>query len=384
MFLAAALVASQGVSAATLTISGTPPATATVGQTYSFTPTVTRASYRRPLYFTIRNKPSWLGFDSSTGALSGVPSRTGTWSSIRIIVSDGRNRVRLPYFSIKVVSSSSAANQAPTISGSPATSVQAGQSYSFVPSAKDPEGRTLMFSIQNKPGWASFSTVNGALTGTPASTQAGTYSNISIRATDGSLTASLPAFSITVTAVAAPANRAPVISGTPVTAATAGTAYAFQPSASDADGNSLSFSISGKPDWATFSSTTGRLSGTPAMTDVGSYANIVITVTDGKANASLAPFGITVGQPKLGSVTLDWIPPTQNDNGTALTNLAGYRIAYGTSPNALSQSVQVANPGVTTWLVENLPTGTWYFAIKAYNSSGVESVQTTPVSKVLN
>jgi hypothetical protein len=382
MFLAATLLASQGVSAATLTISGTPPTTATVGQTYSFTPTVTRAS-TRPLYFNIRNKPSWLRFDSSTGAISGVPVRTGTWSSIRISVSDGRTRVRLPSFSISV-GSASTANQAPTISGSPATSVQAGQSYSFMPSAKDPEGKTLMFSIQNKPTWATFSTVNGALTGTPGSTETGTYSSISIRVTDGSLTSSLPTFAIAVTAPAAPANRAPVISGTPVTAATAGTAYSFQPTASDADGNTLSFTISGKPAWATFSNTTGRLSGMPALTDVGSYANIVITVTDGTASASLTSFGITVGQPKLGSVTLDWVPPTQNANGTALTDLAGYRIAYGTAPSALTQSVQVANPSVTTYLVENLPAGTWYFAVKAYNSAGVESQQSAPVSSVIN
>lgn len=126
LFLAATVLASQNVSAQTLTISGTPPTTVAVGQSYSFTPTVTRASTRRTLRFTIRNKPSWMRFDSTTGAVSGVPMRAGTYSYIRIGVTDGRRYARLPAFSVNVVSSSSS-NRAPTISGSPATSVQATQ-----------------------------------------------------------------------------------------------------------------------------------------------------------------------------------------------------------------------------------------------------------------
>jgi hypothetical protein len=384
LFLAAISFVSQDAVAATLSISGTPPSTAVTNQHYSFVPTVTRASSTRSLTFRIRNKPRWMRFDSATGAVSGVPQRAQYNTNILISVSDGRSRAFLPAFSIRVSSGTVTTNQPPTISGSPAAMVQATQGYTFVPNATDPEGRTLMFSIENKPAWATFSTVSGALTGTPDGTQVGTYSNIGIRVTDGALTASLPAFAISVTAPPAPLNRAPVISGTPLTSVIAGGVYNFQPTASDADGNTLGFSISAKPAWATFNSTTGRLSGSPTATDVGSYANIVISVNDGKATASLAPFGITVGQPKLGSVTLDWVAPTQNSNGTVLSDLAGYRIAYGTAPTALTQTVQLGNPGITTYVVENLPTGTWYFAVKAYNSAGVESQQSAPVSSVVN
>jgi hypothetical protein len=384
LLLAAISFVSQQAAAATLSISGTPPTTAVTYQPYSFVPTVTRASSTRALYFRIRNKPAWMRFDSATGAISGSPRRAQYNTNISISVSDGRSRAYLPAFSVRVSSGTGTANQAPTISGSPAATVQATQAYSFAPSASDPEGKTLMFSIENKPAWASFSTVSGALSGTPDGTQVGTYSNISIRVTDGALTASLPSFAISVTAAPAPANRAPVISGTPLTSVVAGSAYNFQPTASDADGNTLSFSISAKPAWATFSGTTGRLTGSPTATDVGSYANIVVSVSDGKVSASLAPFSITVGPPKLGSVSLDWVAPTQNSNGTALTDLAGYRIVYGNSPTALTQTVQVGNPSVTTYLVENLPTGTWYFSVKSYNSAGVESQQSAPVSSVVN
>ncbi len=63
---------------------------------------------------------------------------------------------------------------------------------------------------------------------------------------------------------------------------TAGTAYSFQPVASDADRDTLTFSITGKPAWASFNTTTGRLSGTPGDSDTGTYSNIAIAVTDGR------------------------------------------------------------------------------------------------------
>jgi hypothetical protein len=84
-----------------------------------------------------------------------------------------------------------------------------------------------------------------------------------------------------------------------------------------------------------------------------------------------------------GSATLTWTAPTENDDGTALTNLAGYRIRSGTAPTALSQTVQVANAGLTTYVVDNLAQGTWYFSMTAYTSAGLESMPTNVVSKTV-
>ncbi|PKM17766.1 MAG: hypothetical protein CVV11_16795 [Gammaproteobacteria bacterium HGW-Gammaproteobacteria-15] len=99
-----------------------------------------------------------------------------------------------------------AANTAPEISGTPATSVDHGQAYSFVPTVTDPDGDTLTFSIQNKPTWASFDTATGALTGTPAKEHVGTTTGIVISVSDGEFTASLNAFNLEVINV----NAAPV------------------------------------------------------------------------------------------------------------------------------------------------------------------------------
>lgn len=81
-----------------------------------------------------------------------------------------------------------------------------------------------------------------------------------------------------------------------------------------------------------------------------------------------------------GVATLDWMPPTQNSDGTILTNLAGYTVYYGTSPNELSQSVKVSNPGLASYTVTGLTSGTWYFAVTSYSADGVESTRTATVT----
>jgi hypothetical protein len=83
------------------------------------------------------------------------------------------------------------------------------------------------------------------------------------------------------------------------------------------------------------------------------------------------------------SVDITWTAPTTYTNGSALTNLAGYRVYYGTSSNALSQSVDVPNAGATDQVVQNLTAGTWYFAVVAYTNTGLESAFSSVVSKTI-
>ena len=71
---------------------------------------------------------------------------------------------------------------------------------------------------------------------------------------------------------------------------------------------------------------------------------------------------------------LSWTPPTENTDGSVLTNLAGYKIYYGTTSGEYNVVITLDNPSLSEYLVENLPTGyTYYFVITAFNSSGVES-----------
>ena len=108
----------------------------------------------------------------------------------------------------------------------------------------------------------------------------------------------------------------PQISGSPAHMVLQNTRYVFRPVASDADGDTLTFSIRQKPEWATFNPGTGRLSGTPRPADVGTYPNIRISVSDSRTMASLPTFGITVTQSASESVTLSWLPPSTNNDGS--------------------------------------------------------------------
>ncbi len=168
-------------------------------------------------------------------------------------------------------------------------------------------------------------------------------------------------------------NSAPQISGDPQRVAIMSDAYAFAPSASDADGNTLSFSIRNKPGWADFDTATGRLEGIPQFGDVGSYDNISISVSDGSATVSLPAFSIAVSQDGLGSVTLEWLPPEANTDGSYAGDLAGYVIYWGTDPGNYDQQVRIDNVGLTAYVVDSLRPATYYFTATAFNSAGVES-----------
>jgi fibronectin type 3 domain-containing protein len=74
-----------------------------------------------------------------------------------------------------------------------------------------------------------------------------------------------------------------------------------------------------------------------------------------------------------GAATLTWEAPTLNTDGTALSNLSGFNIYYGTSPTSLTQKESIASPSTTSYTLSNLTSGAWYFGVTAYDSAGYES-----------
>lgn len=273
-------------------------------------------------------------------------------------------------------------NAPPTIKGVPAsTHVIVGESFSFRPIAADADRDALTFSISNRPAWLQFDPKTGTLSGTPAMADVGVYANIAIAVSDGHTAVGGPAFAMTVTTTAV--NQPPIIAGTPVTTAHAGQAYAFTPTASDPGGKPLTFSIANKPAWATFSTATGALTGTPVTADLGTFANVAISVSAGSFSAALAPFTITVQPTILGSATVSWQPPTQRADGTPLTNLAGFVIYYGNAAGSYPNRITVTNPGLTTYVIDALPSGTYYFVATAYDAAGYESAYSASASKTI-
>jgi Putative Ig domain len=276
----------------------------------------------------------------------------------------------------------SAASKTLTISGKPGSSATVGTSYSFQPTAKDTVKSRIKFDIYNKPAWATFDGTTGRLSGTPTRHDVGTYGNITIRLTDWYGYVTTPAFSITVTNPPPP-NTAPTISGRAPTVVNAGAAYSFVPTAADADKNTLTFSIANKPRWATFNTSSGKLYGVPTDADAGVYANVQISVSDGKSQVALPAFSIAVKEATVRNAELSWTPPLANTDGSTLTDLSGYKVYYGTNPDALTQVITVANPGLTTYVIDGLPSGKWYFAMSSVAADGAESQRSSVVSTTI-
>ena len=332
------------------TISGNPSRMLVAGTFYDFRPSASDPN-GDPLTFSITRLPRWATFDASTGRLHGTPvvSDVGKIKGIQISVSDGTSKKSLGKFSIKVV-----AGKPPTISGAPGTAVTEGQAYAFQPTAADSDLQTLRYAIINRPTWATFDPATGRLSGSPPKGSAGTYANVGISVTDGASTASLAPFSI---AVAAAPNTVPKIAGTPPGSVQVGQTFEFVPAASDADGDALRFAVVNAPSWATFDSTTGRLTGKPQAGNEGSYADIVISVTDETVFSFLAPFTITVTTAPASKPSSPNSPPTIGGTAPATAVEGGAYAFQPSASDADGDPLTFSASNLPTWLTINAGTG---------------------------
>ena len=102
--------------------------------------------------------------------------------------------------------------------------------------------------------------------------------------------------------------------------------------------------------------------------------NITITAKDVLGNSNYKSIAVNRESPEgpwgNGSATLSWTAPTERINNSPLPDLAGYRIHYGQESGNHSNQVMIDNPGITTYVVDNLSSGTWYFAVSAFDSTG--------------
>ena len=112
-------------------------------------------------------------------------------------------------------------------------------------------------------------------------------------------------------------------------------------------------------------------------------ASVLVGCHQDPTGLSTVPAGASATNQGSGMATLSWQAPTTNTDGAALTDLAGYRIYYGTDAGELSETVQLAGVGLQTYVIDDLGLGTWYFAIKAVTSTGVESALSDVVSKTI-
>ena len=108
--------------------------------------------------------------------------------------------------------------------------------------------------------------------------------------------------------------------------------------------------------------------------------SITVTAEDSSGNTHSRNIVVNRESGELGSATLSWAAPTTRTDGSALTNLSGYKIYYGRMSETYDYSIDITNPGVLTYVVEGLASGEWFFALSAYDSDDLESSLTDEVS----
>jgi hypothetical protein len=222
------------------------------------------------------------------------------------------------------LSASTTTNSAPTISGTPGSSVTEGSFYSFTPNATDDDNDTLTFSVSNLPSWASFNAATGAIFGTPQNVDIGPYDNIAITVSDGTDTASLTGISIEVLAapVAAPEN--------------------------------------------------------PLYNDIVSYSIYMGTTRDALTLQTTLDTGSSVAfntsLPVADTYYFSIVAHDANGNNIFLSNpdLSGFRIYAGTSSDGLLPASDLNSGPDTVFQISGLYAGTFYLSVTAFDSNGNE------------
>mgnify|MGYP001942284061 CR=1 FL=1 len=189
-------------------------------------------------------------------------------------------------------------------------------------------------------------------------------------------------------------NSAPQISGTPNTSVSMDSSYTFTPTASDLDGDTLTFSIINQPSWASFDTSTGELSGVPTRADVGQFTNVTISVSDGALSAVLPAFTIEVldvnGAPIISgtpATTVDegkaysFTPIASDVDGDTLTFSIINKPSWATfnaSSGILSGIPSASDIGVTSGIIITVSDGVLSASLPAFNIE-VLNVNEAPV-----
>ena len=369
----------DGIINNTPTISGTPFTSVHQDVPYSFTPTFSDADEADTLTLSMTNIPSWASFDAETGILNGTPGNAdvGIYSNMVITVTDnGGASASLPAFNLEVIN----INDAPVITTDPVTTVEQDSAYNYVVSADDIDvNTTLTYSATQLPAWLSFDAQSRTLSGTPGNDEVGEHS-VQLRVSDGE-TAINQSFTITVNNV----NDAPQLTGSPDISVNENRNYLFAPSATDPDNDSLTYSISGKPAWATFDAASGQLSGNPGGIGSIKHDNIVISVSDGTLTDDVQ-FSITV----VPSVYSGWSNSAEAANHTTWTPAAANQTtdfsqsrSYQQSQsrteqqqqldNSTLQLVNVGAPIVHTRTLDQSESRSVTVSVSGWSNSGSES-----------
>ncbi len=265
-------------------------------------------------------------FDDATGARPNFTAGNGPASvTVQVRATDGQNRTATDSATVNV------SNVAPSVSSPGNQSSAEGQAISLQLSASDPGGDALTFSATGLPPGLSINN-SGRISGTIGFDGAGTHS-VTVTVSDGSLTGST-SFTWTVTNT----NRAPTVTSPGNQSNAENQSISLQLSASDPDGNSLTFSATGLPPGLSINNS-GQISGTIGFNGAGTHS-VTVTVSDGSLT---------------GSTSFTWTV-TNTNRAPTVTNPGNQSSSEGQVIN-LQLSASDPDGDAVTWSATGLPPG---------------------------
>ncbi len=337
----------------------------TAGQLLQFTISATDPNGDN-LAYSASNLPLGASFNTATRTFAWTPTsgQVGTYPNVHFEVSDGS---LTDYENITItVNAVPPPNSPPVLDPIGNKSVTAGQSLQFTISATDPNGDNLAYSASNLPLGASFNAAIRTFSWTPTSGQVGTYSNVHFEVSDGSLT---DYENITITVTSTTTNEPPVLNSIGNKSVVAGQLLQFTISATDPNGDNLTYSASNLPQGASFNAAIRTFSWTPTTAEVGTYSNVHFEVSDGSltdyenititVNAPTPPAGGGGGggglppsdgtPPVISSIIVSDITKTSAIIRWTTNEESTSQVKYWASPESLSPLDETA---VTSHVVE--------------------------------
>ncbi len=247
-----------------------------------------------PLTYTLPQFPAGVTFDAATATIRWTPSASQQGLNDFVLrVDDTQGGFATQQFKVAVTVSS---NHAPVFTSTPGVQAEVGSAYAYTAQASDADGDTLSYSLALAPAGMTIQAASGSISWTPTTAQLGTQVVI-VRVSDGQTSAE-QAFQIGVSSQTI--NHPPVFTSTPSSVAVVGQPCAYTATATDEDGDSITFAIANAPEGATINATSGALSWTPTAAQVGART-FTLEARDARGAVATQTFTLTVNDNDAGN-----------------------------------------------------------------------------------
>lgn len=350
-------------------INSTPVATGTAGAAYLYQILASDPDADVLTYSVSTSEPG-ITVDAQTGRVSwAVPAGTSGQAQLTVQVTDGKGGTASQTYAIGV---GQPGNRPPRVTTQPGTSAVSGASYTYALKAVDADGDTLVYALTEFPQGMLIDSSTGAIQWSVPANVAG-LAPVMVEVTDGKGGIATQGYAISVSGAS---NRAPAFSSTPVTSATAGSAYAYTARATDPDGDAISYTLVSAPAGMAIHATSGAISWTPTLAQGGTHA-VAVRATDAKGAYATQSFGVYVqlptnNPPQISSKpALRWAPGVPYQYQVTATDPENDPLTYALDKAPAGMAISAS--GLLTW---NSPVlGSHAVEIKVQDSRGAYVVQ---------